>query len=51
MVLTFAELEEPNIAAVWKEEDIVVVSHGSHPEPITRDRGKPSIIPPSSKLR
>ena len=47
MVTTFVELEEPNIAVAWKEEDIVVVSHGSCPEPVVGDRGKPSIIKPA----
>ena len=51
MVPIFTELEEPNIAAIWKEEDIIIVSHGSHPEPIAGDRGEPSIIPPTSESR
>ena len=50
MVPTFVELEEPNIVAIWKEEDIVVSSHGYCPEPTASDRGEPSIIP-ASKLQ
>ena len=50
MVPTFAELKEPNIVAVWKEEDIAVVSHGSCPKPIAGDRREPSIIPPITEL-
>ena len=51
IVPTFTELEEPNIAAVWKEEDIAVVSHGSRLEPFASDRREPNIIPPASKPR
>ena len=51
MVHTFAELEELNIVAVWKEENTVVASHGPRPKPTSCDKGEPSIIPPASKSR
>ena len=38
MVPTFVEFEEPNIAIVWREKDISVVSYGSRPEPIVGDK-------------
>ena len=47
MVPTFAELEEPNIAIVWREIETVVVSHGLVPELIGGDKGELSIIPPT----
>ena len=46
MVPTFAKLEEPNIAAIWKEEDTAIVSHGPRPSlPVVTNENQVSSHP------
>ena len=44
MVPTFVKMEEPNIAALWREEETTVVSHFPIPEPTGGDNEEPSVI-------
>ena len=44
MVPTFVKMEEPNIAALWREEETTVVSHFPIPEPTGGDKEEPSVF-------